>query len=150
MRLRDFLDPAAVSLRLAAANKDSVLDELVGLLGLAPPESQQLARLLKRRELLGSTGVGRGIAIPHCRSLSLDRLRLGFGVHPEGLEYDAVDHKPVHVFFLICAPPTEISNQYLPVLGKIAQFAQAPDIPERLKQLSSVEDLFELLDQRGV
>lgn len=150
MRLRDFLDPAAVSLSLTAPSKDAVLDELVALLQLDERSAQQLSRLLKRRELLGSTGMGKGIAIPHCRSLSLERLRLGFGLHPAGLEYDSVDHKAVHALFLIVAPPNEISNQYLPVLGKIAQFCQAPDIPERLRALPSVEALFELFEEKGV
>jgi mannitol/fructose-specific phosphotransferase system IIA component (Ntr-type) len=150
MHLADFLDPSAVSLSLAATSKDAVLDELVGLLRLDERSAYQLGRLLRRREVLGSTGFGRGIAIPHCRSLALTRLRLGFGLHRAGLEYDAVDRRPVHVFFLIVAPPTEVSNQYLPVLGKIAQFAQMPEVPERLKNLGTVEDLFALLDDRGV
>ena len=110
-----------------------MLDELVALLRLDERSTLQLCRLLKRRELLGSTGVGRGIAIPHCRSLALNRLRLAFGLHRAGLEYDAVDHRPAHIFFMIVAPPTEVSNQYLPVLGKIAQLAQIPDVPDRLR-----------------
>jgi PTS system nitrogen regulatory IIA component len=150
MRLRDFLEPGAVSLSLTAPTKDAVLDELVALLSLDERSEQQLSRLLKRRELLGSTGVGHGIAIPHCRSLSLPRLRLAFGLHPAGLEYEAVDGRPVHALFLIAAPPNELSNQYLPVLGKIAQFAKGPDVPERLRQLQSVEELFELFDRQGV
>ena len=149
LKLSDFLDPSAVSLSLAADSKDAVLDELVGLLRLDERSADQLSRLLKRRELLGSTGFGRGVAIPHCRSLALGRLRLAFGVHRQGLEYDAVDHNPVHVFFLIVAPPNEVSNQYLPVLGKIAQFAQTPDVPERLRALDSAEGLFRLLEEKG-
>lgn len=150
MYLHDFLDPSAIKLDLTSSTKDEVLDEMVTLLGLDERSTHQLGRLLKRRELLGSTGVGRGIAIPHCRSLALSRLRLAFGVHQAGLEYDAVDHKPAHIFFLIVAPPTEVSNQYLPVLGKIAQFAQMPDVPEQLRQLSSPDQLFQLLTQKGV
>ena len=150
MHLADYLDPSAVSLNLAATNKDAVLDELVGLLKLDDRSAYQLGRLLRRRELLGSTGVGRCIAIPHCRSLALARLRLAFGVHRTGLEYDAVDRKPVHVFFLIVAPPTEVTNEYLPVLGRIAQFAQMPEVPERLRNLQTTEELFGLLNDRGV
>ena|ERR1043166_5737072 len=150
MRLADFLDPSAVKLDLAATSKDAVLDELVGLLRLEERSRQQLVTLLRRREVLGSTGFGRGIAIPHCRALALVRLRLAFGRHRTGLEYDAVDRRPVHVFFLIVAPPTEVSNQYLPVLGKIAQFAQMPEVPERLRNLQTTEELFGLLDERGV
>ncbi|HEX7025303.1 MAG TPA: PTS sugar transporter subunit IIA [Gemmatimonadales bacterium] len=150
MRLRDFLDPSAVNLDLQSTTKDQVLDEMVAALHLEERSSLQLSRLLRRRELLGSTGVGRGIAIPHCRSLALGRLRLGFGVHRAGLEYDAMDRRPVHVLFLIVAPPTEVSNQYLPVLGKIAQFAQMPDVPERLRNLTSADQLFQLLDEKGL
>lgn len=150
MHLRDFLDPNAIKLGLAASTKDEVLDEMVSLLGLHERPTLQLARLLKRREELGSTGVGRGIAIPHCRSLAMSRLRLAFGVHRTGLEYDAADNKPVYIFFLIVAPPTEVSNQYLPVLGKIAQFAQIPEVPDQLRGLANPEQLFELLGQKGV
>jgi mannitol/fructose-specific phosphotransferase system IIA component (Ntr-type) len=150
MFLRDFLDPRAVKLDLTSPTKDEVLDEMVALLGLDERATHQLGRLLKRRELLGSTGVGRGIAIPHCRSLALTRLRLAFGIHRAGLEYDAVDHKPAHIFFLIVAPPNEVSNQYLPVLGKIAQFAQIPDVPEQLRNLVSADQLFALLEQKGL
>jgi mannitol/fructose-specific phosphotransferase system IIA component (Ntr-type) len=150
MRLRDFLDPSAVTLDLTAPTKELVFDELVALLRLDERSTLQLSRLLKRRETLGSTGVGRGIAIPHCRSLALNRLRLGFGLHRAGLEYDAIDHRPVHVLFMIVAPPTEVSNQYLPVLGKIAQFAQIPDVPERLRALTDPEQLFQLLEEKGI
>jgi PTS system nitrogen regulatory IIA component len=150
MRLREFLDPTAVSLDLQAPTKDLVFEELVALLRLDERSTLQISRLLKRREALGSTGVGRGFAIPHCRSLALNRLRLGFGLHRAGLEYDAVDHRPAHIFFMIVAPPTEVSNQYLPVLGKIAQLAQIPDVPERLRSLSDTEQLFRLLEEKGV
>lgn len=150
MRLREFLDPTAVSLDLQAPSKDLVFDELVALLRLDERSTLQISRLLKRRESLGSTGVGRGFAIPHCRSLALNRLRLGFGLHHAGLEYDAVDHRPAHIFFMIVAPPTEVSNQYLPVLGKIAQLAQIPDVPDRLRALSDTDQLFRLLEEKGV
>lgn len=150
MRLREFLDPTAVSFDLQAPTKDLVFDELVALLRLDERSTLQISRLLKRREALGSTGVGRGFAIPHCRSLALNRLRLGFGLHRAGLEYDAVDHRPAHIFFMIVAPPTEVSNQYLPVLGKIAQLAQIPDVPDRLRALSDTDQLFRLLEEKGV
>lgn len=150
MRLRDFLDPGSISLDLQAPTKDLVLDEMVALLRLDERSTLQVSRLLKRREAQESTGVGRGFALPHCRSLALNRLRLGFGLHRAGLEYAAVDQRPVHVLFLIVAPPTEVSNQYLPVLGKIAQFAQMPDVSDRLRALTEPEQLFRLFEEKGV
>jgi mannitol/fructose-specific phosphotransferase system IIA component (Ntr-type) len=150
MHLTDFFAPDAVSLDLRGNSKDDVLGALVGLLGLDPDARDTLVRLLQRREALGSTGVGRGIAIPHCRSLVVERLRLAYGHHPGGVEYQAIDNRPVHDFFLIVAPPLEISNQYLPVLGKIAQFAKEPDVPERLARLAAPGEFLALLGEKGV
>ncbi|HEU5169310.1 MAG TPA: PTS sugar transporter subunit IIA [Gemmatimonadales bacterium] len=150
MRLRDFLSPEQIRLGLTATSRDDVLRELVALLGVTPADAEALHRVLLRREEIGSTGVGRGIAIPHCRSLTVNRVRLAFGHHPTGVEYGAIDARPVHDFFLIVAPPLEVSNLYLPILGRIAQFAKDPDIPERLAQLQSPEQFLALLDERGV
>jgi nitrogen PTS system EIIA component len=149
MRLRDFFIPGAISFDLQATDKDSVLDELVRLLGMDPRAGDTLLRVLLRRESLGSTGMGRGIAIPHCRSLVANRLRLAYGLSRNGIEFQAIDGKPVHHIFLIVAPPLEISNQYLPVLGRIAQFAKEPDVPDRLAALTQPEDFFRLLEEKG-
>jgi nitrogen PTS system EIIA component len=150
MRLRDFFTPGAISFDLQAADKDSVLDELVRLLGVDARAGDTLLRVLQRREGLGSTGMGRGIAIPHCRSLVANRLRLAYGQSRNGVEFQAIDGKPVHHLFLIVAPPLEISNQYLPVLGRIAQFVKEPDVPDRLAALARPDDFFRLLEEKGV
>ena len=150
MRLRDFFTPGAINFDLQATDKDSVLDELVRLLGVDPRAGDTLLRVLQRRESLGSTGMGRGIAIPHCRSLVANRLRLAYGQSRKGVEFQAIDGKPVHHLFLIVAPPLEISNQYLPVLGRIAQFAKEPDVPDRLAALTRPDEFFRLLEEKGV
>lgn len=150
MNLADFFSRDAISLDLHGAAREDILAELVGLLGLDPEAGEALLRVLQRRESLGSTGVGRGIAIPHCRSGVVSKLRLAYGHRREGIEYQAIDNEPVHDFFLIVAPPLEVSNQYLPVLGKIAQFAKEPDVPERLATLRSPEEFFALLEEKGV
>jgi nitrogen PTS system EIIA component len=150
MPLKDFFTPDAVSLELRGGSKDVILSELVGLLRIDDRSAETLLRALQRRESLGSTGVGRGIAIPHCRSLVVNRLRLAYGHRKEGIEFQAIDSRPVFDFFLIVAPPLEVSNQYLPVLGKIAQFAKEPDVPQRLAALTSADDFFRLLEERGV
>jgi mannitol/fructose-specific phosphotransferase system IIA component (Ntr-type) len=106
--------------------------------------------MLKRRENLGSTGIGRGIAIPHCRSLVVAKLRVAFGRKLEGIDFRAIDDKPVHYLFLIVAPPLEVSNQYLPVLGKIAQFAKEPDVPERLATLTEPGEFIKLLEEKNL
>jgi nitrogen PTS system EIIA component len=150
MRLADFYSPDTISVDLQGGSKDEILAELVGLLRLDERATDTLLRMLQRRETLGSTGVGRGIAIPHCRSLVVSRLRLAYGHHRRGVEYQAIDNRPVFDFFLIVAPPLEVSNQYLPILGKIAQFAKDADIPERLAGLQTADDFLRLLGEKGV
>ena len=149
MKLREFFTADAVSLNLQAESKDDILKELVALLRLDPKSEGILFKTLKRRENLGSTGIGKGIAIPHCRSLVVNRLRLAYGRKPEGIDFKAIDGAPVHNFFLIVAPPLEVSNQYLPVLGKIAQFGKDPSVPIALQGLTSPPEFMSLLEQKA-
>jgi PTS system nitrogen regulatory IIA component len=150
MELREFFNRDAVQLELQSETKDDVLKELISLVGLDEKSEAILFKMLKRRENLGSTGIGRGIAIPHCRSLVVNRLRVAYGRKPDGLDFKAIDQNPVHHFFLIVAPPLEVSNQYLPVLGRVAQFAKEPDVPRRLGAIDSPEDFLELLEEKAV
>ena len=150
MELREFFSEDAVKLDLAGTTKDEILKELISLLGLDEKNEQMLFKMLKRRENLGSTGIGRGIAIPHCRSLVVSKLRVAFGRKKDGIDFKAMDGQPVHFFFLIVAPPLEVSNQYLPVLGKIAQFSKEPDLPERLLALTEAAQFMKLLQEKGI
>ena len=150
MQIQDFLEPSAIRLDLGGSTREAVLREMVALLSLQPRASEALVHLALRREQLGSTGFGLGIAIPHARSLVVHRLRLAFGRHPAGIEYAAMDRAPVRVFFLIVAPPHEVSNQYLPILGKVAQLCQHPGVPARLANLPDPAALFALLNEYGL
>ncbi len=150
VRLREFFSEDAITLQLLSTSKDAVLKELVGLLKLDEKSDGMLCKMLKRRETLGSTGIGQSIAIPHCRSLVVNRLRVAFGRKLEGIDFKAIDDKPVHYFFLIVAPPLEVSNQYLPVLGKIAQFAKEADVPDRLAKLNTSAEFLQLLEEKNI
>ncbi len=150
MELREFFSEDAIKLNIEGTSKDDVLKELIGLLGLDEKNEAMLFKMLKRRENLGSTGIGRGIAIPHCRSLVVSKLRVAFGRKKDGLDFKAIDDKPVNFFFLIVAPPLEVSNQYLPVLGKIAQFSKEPDVPGRLMEIAEPSEFMALLKEKGV
>jgi mannitol/fructose-specific phosphotransferase system IIA component (Ntr-type) len=150
MELREFFTEDAIKLNLAGESKDEILKELIALLGVDEKSQGILFKMLKRRENLGSTGIGKSIAIPHCRSLVVNRLRVAFGRKVSGVEYKAIDDQPVRYFFLIVAPPLEVSNQYLPVLGKIAQFSKESDVPARLDQLETPKEFLALLQEKGV
>ena len=150
VELREFFNEDAIQLDLKGESKDDILKELIGLLRLDDKNQATLFKMLKRRENLGSTGIGRQIAIPHCRSLVVNKLRVAFGRKRSGVDFRAIDEKPVKFFFLIVAPPLEVSNQYLPVLGKIAQFSKETDIPDRLLEINEPAQFLALLQEKGV
>jgi len=150
MELREFFTEDAIDLDLKSESKDDLLKEMIGLLGVDEKSQGILFKMLKRRENLGSTGIGKSIAIPHCRSLVVNRLRVAFGRKAAGVDFKAIDEQPVKYFFLIVAPPLEVSNQYLPVLGKIAQFSKESDVAARLDQLNSPAEFLALLQEKGV
>jgi mannitol/fructose-specific phosphotransferase system IIA component (Ntr-type) len=149
LQLREFFNRDLVSLNLRGETKDEVLKELIGLLGLDEKSEGILFKMLKRREHLGSTGIGRGFAIPHCRSLVVNNLRVAFGRKPDGIDFKAIDNQPAHYFFMIVAPPLEVNNQYLPVLGRIAQFAKEPDVPQKLQKLETPDAFLALLEEKS-
>jgi mannitol/fructose-specific phosphotransferase system IIA component (Ntr-type) len=150
VQLREFFSEDAISLHLQGTKKDEVLKEMIRLFQLDDKQQAMLFKMLKRRETLGSTGIGQGIAIPHCRSPVVSELRVVFGRKLEGVDFKAIDDKPVYYFFLIVAPPLEVSNQYLPVLGKLAQFAKEPDVPERLAKVATPREFIELLEEKNL
>ncbi len=145
MKVVDFLAEESINLDLQATTKDEVLEELVGLLDLDEKNAAVVLRMLKKREHMGSTGMGRGVAIPHGRSLVISRLMVATGRSTAGIEFNAMDGKPVHLFFLIVAPPQEISNIYLPTLGRIAQFLKDPENRDALMKSESPAAFRELM-----
>jgi mannitol/fructose-specific phosphotransferase system IIA component (Ntr-type) len=80
----------------------------------------------------------------------VSRLRCAFGRSKKGIDFKAIDDQPVNYFFLIVAPPLEVSNQYLPVLGKIAQFAKEPDVLPQLAELKTPAGFLELLEEKNI
>ena len=147
MQISKFFSPESISLTLQASDRDGILKELVSLLKLDSSSGAGVYDMLKRRENLASTGIGRGVAVPHCRSLFVPQLLAAYAHNPQGIDFMAIDEKPVYDFFLIVAPPLEISNDYLPVLGQIAGLMKGQDMPERLAQLERPQQFLELLDE---
>ena len=91
---------------------------------------------------------GRGVAVPHCRSSSLGRLRVAFGRPRHGVAWGAADREPVRYVFLLVAP--HVSPEYLPVLARIAHLVNNPDFRRRLDELQSADEFLQLLADAGV
>jgi mannitol/fructose-specific phosphotransferase system IIA component (Ntr-type) len=139
-----------VHLALQAETKPEVLRELVSLLRYDPETERAVLSMFERREALGSTGIGRGIAVPHCRTPIVPRLRVIYARRLGGVEFDAIDGAPVEHFFVLIAPPVETSNAYLPVLGRIARLASEPDVAERLKAAKTPDEFLSILAEKKV
>jgi mannitol/fructose-specific phosphotransferase system IIA component (Ntr-type) len=140
VKLSDILKPERISLSLKSQSRDGVLKELIGLSSLGEKAQQILLVNLKQREELGSTGIGKGVAIPHCRSLLLNSLTLIVGRSKNGVDFDSIDKKPARLFFLIIAPPHDPQNQYLITLGKIAQLAKGMSATDPLFTAETPEE----------
>lgn len=150
LHLGDFLDPSRVCLNLSSESKPEALRELVAMLDFDARSAATILRTLLRRENMGSTSIGRGIAVPHCRTPIAKQLQVAYGRRLEGILDDPIDGAPVVHLFLLVAPPVEVSNDYLPVLGRIAQFAKEPDVPARLAAASTPEDFLRILAEKSV
>jgi fructose-specific phosphotransferase system IIA component len=134
---------------LKGRTKPEVLREMVALAasggGVRGPEL--LLEMLERRESLGSTGIGKGVAIPHGRSLAVVQMKVVFAVSRKGVDFDALDGKPVKLFFLIVAPPQDKKNEYLPLLGRIAELVQAKPARDRLLKVESYPQLQVVMEE---
>ena len=101
---------------------------------------------LMMRENMGSTGIGKGIAIPHSRSLVANRLTVLAARSREGLDFEAMDGKPVHLIFLILAPPQEKNNQYLPLLGRLVETLREAAVRKKLLTATSFTEFIQVLE----
>ncbi|NVL90658.1 MAG: PTS sugar transporter subunit IIA, partial [Desulfobacterales bacterium] len=121
MRILDTLKEEVIIAELNAGDKKGVVEEIAGSMAKASGVNQQeMVRVLLERERLGSTGIGGGIAIPHGKLKSLDSLLVGFGRSPKGVDFEALDGKPAHLFFLLIAPE-DSSGTHLRMLARISR-----------------------------
>ncbi len=148
MKVSDFLSPETVVGELKATEKKGVLEELCDVLVARHPELDRgkMVHILLEREKLGSTGVGEGVAIPHGKMDDLDHLIACFGRSREGVDFDAVDGRPVYLFFLLFAPENS-AGIHLKALAQISRLLKRPSVREALRKADSSEELYEILTE---
>ncbi len=140
MRLSELLNPNAVSLRLAAQNKREALVELVGVLEAAHGFNSQgeiLDRVL-RREAMMTTGIGNGVAIPHGKARSVDRMAAACAVVPEGLDFEAEDGQPVYLVVLFVSPESA-TTLHVRVLANLSRLLKEESVRKSLREVGSVD-----------
>ncbi len=148
MKLTDILDPDLVLSDLKGSNKQEVLNEFAALLYEHKKISDQneFMEVILAREALGSTGIGDGIAIPHGKLKDLDRLVLAFGLSRRGIDFDSMDAKPVHIFFVLIAPE-DSPGDHLKALARISRILKSRNFRERLMQSRNGEEIYSRICQ---
>ena len=149
IQLSEFFEEDLFVPEITAKNKEGALQQMVETLVSAQriSEGDLLLQMLRQREHLGSTGIGRGVAVPHGRTLAITRLAVVFARSQAGIDFDAMDGKPVHLIFLTVAPPQERNNLYLPVLGKIVEMVKSAKNRRRLLEAANFDDIAEVLEE---
>ncbi len=150
MRLIDHISSERVLPEMASSSKDASLVELANLLagpGGDEAVAGQVLKVLKEREDLASTGIGDGIAIPHGK-MDLDGggLTLGLARCRGGIDFDAVDEKPVHLMFVLVAPENS-TGQHLKALARISRLCREPGFKGRLLEAGDASEMLEILEQ---
>jgi len=143
MNMKDALRESCVIADLKGGTKEEVLTELVSALknaGLVQDVGQAVGVILER-EKLGSTGIGDGVAIPHGKMKGLNRILCVFGRSKEGIDFDAVDGKPVNIFFLLLAPE-DSAGLHIQMLSRISRILRDPSFRKRLIEEGDDRDLF--------
>lgn len=132
---------------LKADNKRDALAEMVECVCREHhlKDKEIILEMLLNRESLGSTAIGKGVAFPHGRTLAIQELSMLFAKSIKGIDFDAVDKKPTHLFFLIIAPPQDKDNLYLQVLGQMVDLIKKEASRKRFMEVSDFEGLQAIL-----
>jgi nitrogen PTS system EIIA component len=146
MRIAEFLSPDAIIANLASRSKTGVIEELSEPLCRTIPglKTQRIADVLEAREKLGSTGIGDGVAIPHGKMGELPRLLASFGISREGVNFDAIDGKPTHLFFALVAPENS-AGVHLKALARISRLFKSPQFRQSILEARTPAEIYQLI-----
>jgi len=148
--LARFLEPATIKLSIEAKKKPAIIHELVEALGASERVGDigAIETLILEREALATTGIGGGIAIPHCLSEEVDESVMGFGRRVPGAKFDAVDRQPVQLFFVMVGP-VGAHNEHLRLLSKLSRHLHDSDFRAGLLAAATPEDVIKLFEQKA-
>jgi nitrogen PTS system EIIA component len=148
VRISEFLSPEAVIADLRAKDKQEVLRELSAALARAHPslKEERLVEVLREREKLGSTGIGEGVAIPHGKLAGMTQLLAAFGVSRGGVDFEAIDGRPTHLFFALVAPENS-AGVHLKALARISRLFKNARFRASILEAPTAAAIHELIVQ---
>jgi PTS system fructose-specific IIA component/PTS system nitrogen regulatory IIA component len=150
MKFSDFVRADAIKADLVATSKEGVIRELVDCLidsgQLKEEERENIVEAILKRERLGSTGIGRGIAVPHTKHPSVDNPVGTVGVSGDGIEFESLDGEKVQLFFMLISPPNR-PGDHLKALENISKQLQDETFCRFLKQSKTADDIQKILEE---
>jgi PTS system nitrogen regulatory IIA component len=145
MKISEILNKDSIVANLESTHKIGVIKELSKAIAAATSATpDEIAAVLMEREALGSTGIGGGIAIPHGKLDSVKSVTVGFGLSREGVEYDSLDNRLVHIFFLLLTPENSTGG-HLKVLAQISKLLKKNQFKQGLQAAASVDEIYEIV-----
>ena len=148
MKLVDVLHPDAVTVDLKSQGKEDIISELVDLFvktgGVKKADKSKIVAKLNERETLGSTGIGKGIGIPHAKSKSVKKMAAAIGISKRGVDFKSLDGELTHIFFLLIAPG-ENPGPHLKCLAKISRLLDDKFIRDMLRSARTSQDVFKIV-----
>jgi PTS system nitrogen regulatory IIA component len=146
MRIIDILSKDSIVENLTSRSKKEVIQELVKALPKGRYDSDKLVQILLEREKLGSTGIGDGVAIPHGKLGDIDKLMASFGRSKKGVDFDALDGSPTHLFFLLVAPENS-AGIHLKALAKISRLFKDGQFRNALMSAKDKEEIYDIIKE---
>ena len=150
MKFADFISSKAIQPNLQATTKEPIIAELVDSLvnagDIKPQDRDDIIRAIMKREELGSTGIGRGVAVPHTKNAQVEKLVGTVGVSTEGVEFDSFDGQKAFLFFLLVSPPDR-PGDHLRALENISRQVRNDTFCRFLRQSKESVDISQLLDE---
>lgn len=146
MKLLEVLQKDAIIADLKSQDKKGVIEELVEPAArISGVKQEDLVRILLERERLGSTGIGNGIGIPHGKFKGIDSLVLVFGLSRKGLDFDAIDHRPTHIFFMLITPENS-TGLHLKILARISSLLKDNRFKDDLMTAADGEAVYAVIE----
>ncbi len=146
MKILEVLHKETILTDLKSTDKKGVLEELVvPVAKMTGIDREKLVRIIMERERLGSTGIDGGIGIPHGKLKELNSPVIGFGLSKKGVNFESMDGKPTHIFFLLCTPENS-TGLHLKLLARISRLLKNDGLKKKLKTISTKEEVISIIE----
>lgn len=149
MKLTSLLNTSLIKLDLEKESKPEVLEELIDLLVQSDKikDKESFTKAVLDREDICSTGIGKGIAIPHSRNEAISEVAVALGRSKRGINFDALDSQPVQLIFLLAAP-LNAGSVYLKALARLSRLLRHAEFREALIEARTKEDIIRIIEER--